>query len=238
MMRVTVRFFATLKDRAGLSEVEMEVAEETLIETLEAQIGQRFPALAPLLPTSLIAINEEFAFPGEVLHDGDVVAFFPPVSGGAAFPEYFDVTPDTLDIDDILRRITIPMTGGICTFTGAVRGLSPRSGAQTARLYYEAYREMAEAKLRQVAAEIRERYPKVQGIALVQRIGTLEIGEVTVLVACAGGHRDDDIFEAARYGIDRLKEIVPVWKQEIRPDGDEKWIEGSYRPNPSDRAEE
>ena len=92
---------------------------------------------------------------------------------------------------------------------------------------------MAEAKMGQVADEIRERWPVVEGIAIVQRIGRLEAGTPTILIACTAAHRDTGVFEAARYGIDRLKEIVPVWKKEIGPDGQE-WIEGEYHPQRGD----
>jgi molybdopterin synthase catalytic subunit len=105
---------------------------------------------------------------------------------------------------------------------------------KTEHLEYEAYRPMAEAKMRQVAGEIRQRWPAVEGIAIVQRIGRLEPGTPTVLIACTAAHRDQGVFEAARYGIDRLKEIVPIWKKEVGPDG-EAWIEGSYHPGPEDR---
>jgi molybdopterin synthase catalytic subunit len=88
---------------------------------------------------------------------------------------------------------------------------------------------MAETKLRQVAEEIRQRWPQVEGIAIVQRIGKLLPGTPTVLIACSAAHRDTGVFEAARYGIDRLKEIVPIWKKEVGPDGEE-WIEGNYVP--------
>ncbi|GBL18804.1 molybdopterin synthase catalytic subunit [Anaerolineaceae bacterium] len=88
---------------------------------------------------------------------------------------------------------------------------------------------MAEEKMRQVADEIRARWPAVEGIAIVQRVGTLLPGTPTVLIACSAAHRDTGVFEAARYGIDRLKEIVPVWKKEVGPDG-EQWLEGSYVP--------
>ena len=89
----------------------------------------------------------------------------------------------------------------------------------------------------QVADEIRERWPSVEGIAIVQRIGPLDPGTPTVLIACSAGHRDTGVFEAARYGIDRLKEIVPVWKKEIGPNGEE-WVEGHYTPDDADRAAE
>lgn len=119
----------------------------------------------------------------------------------------------------------------MCLFSGFVRGQTRREGhmPQVTVLEYEAYEAMAHAKMHQVADEIRARWPLVQGIAIVQRVGRLSVGQTTVLIACASAHRDDGCFEAARYGIDRLKEIVPVWKKEIGPAG-ETWIEGQYRP--------
>ena len=110
---------------------------------------------------------------------------------------------------------------------GAVTARPPAH--QTIHLEYEAYAPMAEAKMRQVSDEIRERWPVVEGIAIVQRIGILEPQTPTVLIACTAAHRDDGVFEAARYGIDRLKEIVPVWKKEVGPGG-ESWVEGEYVP--------
>jgi molybdopterin synthase catalytic subunit len=92
---------------------------------------------------------------------------------------------------------------------------------------------MAEEKMRQVADEIREKWEAVEGIAIVQRIGTLHPGTPTVLIACTAGHRDTGVFEAARYGIDRLKQIVPIWKKEVGPDGEE-WGEGDYIPQPGE----
>jgi len=92
---------------------------------------------------------------------------------------------------------------------------------------------MAETKLRQVADEMRAKFPAVEGIALIQRVGMLAAGEPTILVAVSSPHRDQGCFEAARYGIDRIKEIVPVWKKEIGPNGEE-WIEGHYTPKAGD----
>jgi molybdopterin synthase catalytic subunit len=145
------------------------------------------------------------------------------------------VTDGALDIDEIHARMVQPDVGAIATFTGYVRGETLREGRppETLFLEYEAYRDMAELKMAQIADEIWERWPLVKGIAMVQRLGRLEIGEVTTFVACAAGHRDQGIFEAARYGIDRLKEIVPVWKKEVGAD-QSVWVEGTYRPNESD----
>jgi molybdopterin synthase catalytic subunit len=183
-------------------------------------------------------VNEEYAFPGDVVKDNDEVAFFPPVSGGDgnAFPEIFRLAAAPVDTDELVKAITIPATGAVCVFSGMVRGETDQQGnvVQTQRLEYEAYEPMALAKMRQVAAEIRQQWPLVQGIAIVQRVGVLEVGQNTILIACSSGHRGQGCFEAARYGIDRLKEIVPVWKKEIRPDG-VSWVEGHYLPTPEDR---
>lgn len=146
----------------------------------------------------------------------------------------FNITESAIDLNDLLKRITLPSTGAAAIFTGMVRGITTREPAHdTVYLQYEAYVPMAEAKMRQVAAEIRERWPVVEGIAIVQRIGRLEPETPTVLIACTAAHRDNGVFEAARYGIDRLKEIVPVWKKEVGPAG-ESWVEGEYIPGPGE----
>jgi molybdopterin synthase catalytic subunit len=150
------------------------------------------------------------------------------------FPTIFTVTEDVLDLDALLARITLPTTGAAAVFTGMVRGITTRGEAhETSHLEYQAYRPMAEAKMRQIAAEIRRKWPAVEGIAIVQRVGRLYPGTPTVLIACTAAHRDTGVFEAARYGIDRLKEIVPVWKKEVSPAGEE-WIEGEYFPKPGE----
>ena len=151
----------------------------------------------------------------------------------SSYPTIFIITPDALNLDELIAQITLPETGAICTFTGLVRGTTDREGLpdQTQYLEYEAYVPMAEAKMQQVAVEIRQRWPIIQGIAIVQRVGRLYPQTPTVLIACAAAHRDTGVFDAARYGIDRLKEIVPIWKKEIGPDG-ETWIEGKYTPSP------
>jgi molybdopterin synthase catalytic subunit len=147
-----------------------------------------------------------------------------------ALPLIFSITEDELDLNALLEAITLPSTGAAAIFTGMVRGVTSRHDPhETVYLEYEAYTPMAEAKMKQVAAEIRERWPSVEGIAIVQRIGRLYPRTPTVLIACTAAHRDTGVFDAARYGIDRLKEIVPVWKKEVGPDG-EFWVEGQYIP--------
>jgi molybdopterin synthase catalytic subunit len=148
-------------------------------------------------------------------------------------PTIIAITESELDFNDLLSQISLPSTGAVCTFTGMVRRETHRGElpSETQYLEYEAYVPMAEAKMNQVAGEIRQKWPIVEGIAIVQRVGRLYPQTPTVLIACTAAHRDTGVFEAARYGIDRLKEIVPIWKKEVSPDG-ETWIEGKYRPAP------
>lgn len=146
------------------------------------------------------------------------------------FPTFYSITEDEIDLNDLLARITSTSTGAAAIFTGMVRGETQRGEPHdTAYLEYEAYVPMAEAKMKQVAEEIRAKWSVVEGIAIVQRIGKLYPKTPTVLIACTAAHRDTGVFEAARYGIDRLKEIVPVWKKEVSPGG-EFWVEGDYIP--------
>jgi molybdopterin synthase catalytic subunit len=145
-----------------------------------------------------------------------------------------EITYDAVDLNQILDRVTRKTTGAACIFTGMVRGQTRRNlPHETTYLEYEAYIPMAQGKMQQIADEIIVRWPEVECIVMVQRIGKLEAGVPSVVIACAAAHRDAGIFEAARYGIDRLKEIVPIWKKEVSPDG-EYWVEGDYLPTKED----
>ncbi|WP_374688551.1 molybdenum cofactor biosynthesis protein MoaE [Promineifilum sp.] len=266
-IELTIRLFATLKDRAGSDRIRVALPDNpTTVAALLDAVRAGYPALAPALPSALVAVNRAFAGPTTPVNAADEVALFPPVSGGQlplppgegrgeghdlptplpmgegwgeghAFPHptYFAVTSEPLDIDAVHARLGGPEIGAIVSFTGFVRGQTQRDGlpAETMHLDYEAYEDMAEEKMAQIAREIWARWPEVRGVALVQRLGRLTVGQVTTFVACAGRHRDQGVFEAARYGIDRLKEIVPVWKKEVGADRS-VWVEGHYRPTPAD----
>jgi len=236
-MQIEILFFATLKDLIGEKKVQLSLpGDSSTVGLVRQQLIQRYPQIEANLKAALAAINEEFASADDTVQDGDELAFFPPVSGGGAYPELLQLPKEPINHDEILAAITTPETGAVCLFSGIVRGQTNKEGhiPQTSHLEYEAYRPMALAKMQQVAQEIRGRWPLVQGIAIMQRIGKLEVGQNTVLIACSSAHRDDGCFEAARYGIDRLKEIVPVWKKEVGPSG-EVWIEGDYSPKLDDR---
>jgi len=236
MNRVTVLFFATLKERAGIKQALIDLPDEALVKDLRARLSVDYPGLIGAIDSALVSINREFAFNDDVIPTGAEVALFPPVSGGmtAEAPTIFIITETEIDLNALVKRVTLPGTGAACLFTGMVRGVTSRETPhETEYLEYEAYKPMAEAKMRQVAEEIRARWPSVQGVAIVQRIGRLEAGTPTVLIACSAAHRDTGVFEAARYGIDRLKEIVPIWKKEVGPQGEE-WVEGEYSPKRED----
>ncbi len=233
-MRFSILFFASLKERAGIHKAEIESANPMTVKELKAQLSDQFPRITPFLPNCLVAINQQFACEADTVPDGAEVAFVPPVSGGSDFPTILKIVEGPLDLDELLAGITLETTGAACLFTGMVRGKTKRGEAhETISLEYEAYVPMAKSKMAQVADEIRRQWPQVEGIVIVQRIGKLLPGTPTVLIACSAGHRDTGVFEAARYGIDRLKEIVPVWKKEIGPLG-ETWVEGEYHPSPGD----
>ena len=146
------------------------------------------------------------------------------------FPTITLITEEELDLDALVQQIVSSSDGAVAMFTGLVRGVTRRDDPhETEYLEYEAYQPMAEAMMKQVADEIRAQWNTIEGIAIVQRIGRLYPCTPTVFIACTSPHRDTGVFEAARYGIDRLKQIVPVWKKEVGPGGRE-WVEGAYRP--------
>jgi molybdopterin synthase catalytic subunit/molybdopterin converting factor small subunit len=243
-MDITILLFSSLRDLVGgQNRLTLHIPQNdiTLADVRQKMI-EKYPQLEANLAICLASVNREYAFNEDPVADGDEVAFFPPVSGGSgddtSWPELFQLPDQPIDHDQIIAAITTPATGAVALFSGIVRGKTDKDGhlPQTEQLEYEAYAPMALEKMRQVAAEIRRQWPLVQGIAIVQRVGRLNVGENTVLIACSAAHRDQGCFEGARYGIDRLKEIVPVWKKEISPDGAE-WIEGDYRPTAADRAD-
>jgi molybdopterin synthase catalytic subunit len=225
-VRVTIKLFARLREIAGAGKLERELGDGATVGDLLAALRAEFPRLADVTARIITSVNQEFATPDRPLHDGDEVAIFPPVSGGAD-ADAFRVTFDPVTLDDVARAVVQPRTGAVAAFAGVVRNVS--DGKEVAYLEYEAYQEMAVAKMRQIADEARARWPDIVDIAIVQRIGRLEVGDVAVVIAVSSGHRDQGCFEACRYAIDRLKQIVPIWKKEVGPAGEE-WVEGDYLP--------
>jgi molybdopterin synthase catalytic subunit/molybdopterin converting factor small subunit len=232
--QITVLFFANLREMVGMKKTSIDIPDGTNVKGFKVLIGELYPSLIPQLATTLVSINKEYSFDEDLVPMGAEVALFPPVSGGtdgdATRPSFFGIEEGELDLNELVERITTPRTGAACVFTGMVRAVTQRDNPhETQYLEYQAYQKMAVEKMQQVGEEIWDSWPSVEGIAIVQRIGHLNAGTPTVVIACSAGHRDSGVFEAARYGIDRLKEIVPIWKKEVGPDG-ELWIEGEYFP--------
>jgi molybdopterin synthase catalytic subunit len=147
------------------------------------------------------------------------------------------ITEDELDLNALVNQIVSSSDGAVAMFTGLVRGITSRDHPhKTDYLEYEAYQPMAETTMKQVADEIRARWNTIEGIAIIQRIGRLYPRTPTVFIACASAHRDTGVFDAARYGIDRLKQIVPVWKKNVGPN-EAEWVEGDYVPTTLDATQ-
>lgn len=235
---VTVLFFATLKDSAGINSTTVELPESARVLDLKAILSKNIPGLNKAMETAITSVNHNYALDEELIPDGAEVAIFPPVSGGTETinrkPTVISILEEEIDIMDVLRHITLETTGAVCFFTGVVRGITDGDTPYaTEFLEYEAYHPMAEKKMGQIAHEIRSRWPAIQGVAIIQRIGHLNSGTPAAVIACSATHRDTGVFEAARYGIDRLKEIVPIWKREFGS-GEGTWIEGKYKPEPGE----
>jgi MoaE-MoaD fusion protein len=229
-MKIQVLFFAHLKEKASGTSTVVEVESGAKVQDLKELLSRQYPELQGVLGNVITSINRQFAKDEDVIPPDAEVAFFPPVSGGTAQDNILKLTDEEILIDPVLKKIVTEETGGVCMFTGTVRGKTTRGKPlETIKLQYEAYEEMAYEKMQQIVDEIKSRWTEVSKIIIIQRIGEIQPGEVSVLIACSSSHRDSGIFEAARYGIDRLKEIVPIWKKETTADG-EYWVEGSYFP--------
>jgi len=228
-MKITVLYFAKLKDLVPFPKMEVEIPENISVRELRSIITKQFPNLSEFLPNVIVSINQQFAFDDDIIPNNAEIAFFPPVSGGSE-DTIIDISDQPINIDKLLEESTRKTTGAAAIFTGIIRGETHgKNEYETIGLEYESYRPMAISKMEQIANEIRIKWVDVQTIVLIQRIGYMDAGTPTVVVICTSGHRNSGIFEAAKYGIDRIKEIVPVWKKEIGPNG-ETWIEGDYLP--------
>jgi molybdopterin synthase catalytic subunit len=206
-MRVTVRLFAGLRERAGRSRFELEDV---------ARLEDVWPALdlGPEPPGLLYAVNREYVEPGHELADGDEVALIPPVSGGS-----FRLVDGPLDVAAVLREVEDPEAGALASFVGTVRRSS--RGRDVEHLEYEAYEEMAEPMLAHLGDELTERHG-LSAIAVHHRVGRVEIGEASVVIAVSAPHRAAAL-DACREAIETLKATIPLWKKEVYADGEE-WI--------------
>jgi molybdopterin synthase catalytic subunit/molybdopterin converting factor small subunit len=203
---VVVRLFAGLRERAGWSNREVEAAT----------VADVWPALGlGDEPEGLLyAVNREYADRGRELQDGDEVALIPPVSGGT-----FRITDEPLSLEAVVAEVADEQAGGVATFTGTVRRQS--RGREVSYLEYEAYAEMAEDVMAQLAAGLLDRH-ELCAVAIHHRVGRVEIGEPSVVIAVSAPHRQAAL-AACKEAIDTLKETVPLWKKEVY-EGGEEWI--------------
>lgn len=233
-MRVRVRLFARYREAAGQERLEVDLPEDGTVEAAWSAVVARHPALAQYRPYTLFAVGHDYVSPEHPLKPGDELCLFPPVSGGKSSeeaspapaepateqPDLYRVVAHPLSAEAVAAAVEDPGAGGVVIFAGVVR--NETGGRRVKFLEYEAHAPMAEAKLREIGAAVHRRWPGVRRVAILHRVGRLEIGETSVLVAVSAAHRAD-AFEACRYAIDTLKQTVPVWKKEHFEDG-EVWV--------------
>jgi molybdopterin synthase catalytic subunit/molybdopterin converting factor small subunit len=219
-----------LKDICGTADALIDVPAGATIASVFDDYATQFPKLRVAAESIVTARNHEFASPAEALAEGDELAFLPPVSGGKPDstirdPEghLFAIVREPIDPRALENHVLAGSDGAIVTFHGVVRNNT--RGRETLRLEYECYEPMAIRKMAEIGREIAEAFP-IGRIAMVHRLGTLEIGEASVVIAVAAPHRKP-AFDAALEGINRLKRLVPIWKKEFFADG-EVWVEGEW----------
>jgi molybdopterin converting factor subunit 1 len=227
-MRVRVLFFGVLRDQAGEPERWVELpAGATVVTLLRLLQSGSSNCRMPVLDHGLaVAVNREYSTGTAELRDGDEVALLPPVSGGLDGAAHrVEIVDGAILTEEILASIKQSSDGAICVFDGIVRDNT--RGRRTLHLDYEAYREMALAQMRSLADEAASRFA-IREIALVHRLGRLEVGDTSVLIAVASAHRGA-AFDACRWLIDTLKKTVPIWKRETFADG-AVWADGEPFP--------
>ena len=233
-MRVRVLFFGQLKEIVGRAADEVDLAEGARVEELFARYGAEHPQLKGFRGSAVASVNREFADWQSLLNAGDEVAFLPPVSGGAETGEaargadICELVRETIKAADLTARLKAPADGAVVVFEGITRNHS--KAGRTLYLDYEAYEPMALAKMEELGREMRAQFP-VDRVALVHRLGRVEIGETSVFIGVSSAHRRA-AFEACRFGIDTLKRTVPIWKKEYF-EGGAVWAEGETPAVPS-----
>jgi molybdopterin synthase catalytic subunit/molybdopterin converting factor small subunit len=206
-VRITVRLFAGLRERAGVARLELD--DVARVDEVWARL-----ALGDEPAGVLYAVNREYAARDRELRDGDEVALIPPVSGGD-----FRIAAEPLDLARATAEVETPEAGAIATFVGTVRRHSRDRDVQ--HLDYEAFEEMAEPMLARLADELAAKH-EICKVAIHHRIGRVEIGEASIVIAVSAPHRAA-AFDACREAIDTLKQTIPLWKKEVYAGGEE-WI--------------
>ena len=230
-MRLRLKFFASLRERAKASELTREFPDGSTVNAVWLSMVREFPALEAAASRISYAVNLEYVEPDFKPRDNDELAFIPPVSGGSEAPWVgpIEITREPIDLQIVELAVADPASGAVVSFAGTVR--NENAGRQVIKLEYEAYEPMALGEIRRIAEEAGERWP-LSRVAVAHRIGVLEIGEISVAIAVSAPHRGE-AFEACRFVIDRIKEIVPIWKKE-HFEGGELWV-GCQTSHPPER---
>ncbi|HKF52041.1 MAG TPA: molybdenum cofactor biosynthesis protein MoaE [Candidatus Acidoferrales bacterium] len=222
-MVLRILFFGQLREIVGAAEQSLTASDDVSLEDLYASYTGKFPRLAEFRSSVAAAINQEYAPWNARPRAGDEIAFLPPVSGGApsTFEDVVQIIRVRIPTEQIVASLKAAEDGAVAVFEGIVR--NHLRGKSTLYLEYEAYEPMALAKMREIAASIHRDFA-IDRLAMVHRLGRIEIGETSVLIAVSSAHRAA-AFDACRYGIDTLKRLVPIWKKEYFADG-AVWSEG------------
>ena len=215
-MKVKVFLFALYRERAGRSHLSLELPQETTVARMLEEIRRLFPDLAPQTVEIVVAVNAEYASPHVVLADGDEVALIPPVSGGESMIE---ITREPLNPEQITAKVRKKTNGAVVTFLGTTRLYA--EGRKVVHLEYEAYEQMALKEMEAIRQEIRNEWG-IEDVAMVHRIGRVDIGEISMVVVVASPHRKE-AFQACHRIVDRIKETVTIWKKEFFEDG-ARWV--------------
>jgi molybdopterin converting factor subunit 1 len=228
-MQVTVLFFGMLKDLAGRGRDSLTLSDHATLGDVLDHYHKEIPRLKEFAASIAISVNQEYAGPDTKLKPGDEIALLPPVSGGAS---HCALVHQAIDAQRIVEKIKHPEDGATVIFDGVVRNNT--RGRRTLYLDYEAYEEMALKQMEELAAQALTQF-QVRDVAIIHRLGRLQIGETSVLIVVASAHRAA-AFDACRWLIDTLKRTVPIWKKEHFEDG-AVWAHGEPFPAQIPRAE-
>ncbi|MGH8248120.1 MAG: molybdenum cofactor biosynthesis protein MoaE [Gammaproteobacteria bacterium] len=231
-MHISIRAFASYREAVGSPRMELDLPEGATPSTVWEHLADRFPRLKTLPEPFAFAVNDQYVDGGTILNERDELVLIPPVSGGTTEPTqptqptrptqpapWVALTDKPIDANVLLERVRHPDAGAVVLFLGTVR--DHNYGRSVRYLEYEVYQALALREMARVASEAAARWPLL-GIAMEHRVGHLNVGDISVAIAVAAGHRRE-AFEAGRYAIDTLKQTVPIWKKEFWDSGEE-WV--------------
>lgn len=229
-MHIQVLFFGMLKELTGKTDMSLELSDGETVRDLLEHCAREFPRIKEMLPTLAVAVNQHYAAPDAKLNSDDEIALLPPVSGGAekstdGKPRHASIVRNPIDTQAVVADLKRGEDGAVVVFEGVVRNQT--RGRKTLHLDYESYVEMALRQMESLAEQALKQF-RIRDVALVHRLGRLEIGETSLLIVVASAHRAA-AFDACRWLVDTLKRTVPIWKKEYFADG-AVWADGEPFP--------